>query len=84
MVLVGYRYGLFLDGDHTMGGGGVLRARSVDAYMGIYGENKGVYGTPNSRVWGPKYDNANGIWALKPYHLGPWTFRVGLLLRNSK
>ena len=20
--------------------------------------------------------NINGIWALKPYHLGPWTLRV--------
>ena len=26
-------------------------------------------------VLGPKYYNLNGIWALKPYYLGPWTLR---------
>ena len=26
---------------------------------------------------GPKYYNVNGIWALKPYYLGPWTLRGG-------
>ena len=27
-------------------------------------------------VSGPKYcNNINGIWALKPYHLSPWTHR---------
>ena len=31
MVLAGYRYGVFPDGDHTMGGG--LTTRSVDAYV---------------------------------------------------
>ena len=31
---------------------------------------------PNNRVLGPKYYTINGIWALKPYYLGPWTFRV--------
>ena len=30
---------------------------------------------PNNRVLGPKYHNINGIWALKPYYLGPWTLR---------
>ena len=30
---------------------------------------------PNNRVSGPKYYNMNGIWALKPYYLGPWTLR---------
>ena len=24
---------------------------------------------------GPKYYSINGIWALKPYYLGPWTLR---------
>ena len=31
---------------------------------------------PNNRVLGPKYYNINGIWALKPCYLGPWTLRV--------
>ena len=26
-----------------------------------------------SRVLGPKYYSTYGIWALKPYYLGPWT-----------
>ena len=26
----------------------------------------------------PKYHNINGIWTLKPYYLGPWTFRATL------
>ena len=30
---------------------------------------------PNNRVLGPKYYNINGIWALKPYYLVPWTLR---------
>ena len=34
---------------------------------------------PNDRVLGPKYHNINGIWDLKPYYLGPWTFRVMVL-----
>ena len=25
---------------------------------------------------GPKYYDINGIWALIPYYLGPWTLRV--------
>ena len=25
------------------------------------------------RAAGPKYNNINGIWALKPFYLGPWT-----------
>ena len=29
-------------------------------------------------VLGPKYHNINGIWALNPYYLGPWTLRVYL------
>ena len=32
---------------------------------------------PNSEVLWPKYYNVNGVWALKPYYLGPWTW--GLL-----
>ena len=28
---------------------------------------------PNNRVLGPKYCKINGIWALKPYGVGPWT-----------
>ena len=31
---------------------------------------------PNTRVLGPKYHHKNGIWALKPYYLSPWTLRV--------
>ena len=31
---------------------------------------------PNKMVLGPKYYNINGIWALKPYYLGPRTLRV--------
>ena len=30
---------------------------------------------------GPKYYNVNGIWALKPYYLGPWTLRECLGFR---
>ena len=30
---------------------------------------------PNNRVLRPKCHNLNGIWALKPYYLGPWTLR---------
>ena len=30
---------------------------------------------PDKRVLGPKYYNINGIWALNPYYLGPWTLR---------
>ena len=26
------------------------------------------------------YHNTTGVWALKPYHLGPWTLRVMVLL----
>ena len=26
-------------------------------------------------VLGAKYYSVNGIWALKPYYLGPWTLR---------
>ena len=29
----------------------------------------------NNRALGPTYSNVYGIWALKPYHLGPWTPR---------
>ena len=35
----------------------------------------GVNRTQNDRVLGPKYYNINGIWALKPCYLGPWTLR---------
>ena len=31
---------------------------------------------PNNRALGPKYYSINGIWALKPYYLGPWTLRT--------
>ena len=34
---------------------------------------------PNNGVLGPKYYNINGIWALKPYYLGPWTLRVKIV-----
>ena len=31
---------------------------------------------PNNRGLGPTYHNHdNATWALKPYYLGPWTFR---------
>ena len=30
---------------------------------------------PKYGVLGPKYFNVNGIWALTPYYLGPWTLR---------
>ena len=30
---------------------------------------------PNNRVLKPKYYAINFLWALKPYYLGPWTFR---------
>ena len=33
MVLGSYRYNLFSDGDHTMGGRGGLRTQSADAYI---------------------------------------------------
>ena len=44
---------------------------------------------PNNRVLEPKYYNMNGIWALKPYYLGPWTLRdrfwvVRNLLQSSR
>ena len=31
---------------------------------------------PNNGVLVPKYYDIHGIWALKPYYLGPWTLRV--------
>ena len=30
----------------------------------------------NNGALGPKFHTINGTWALKPYHLGPWTLRV--------
>ena len=53
---------------------------------GYIGGNAGFYGNyigvciqnPNKRVLGPKYYSINGILALKPCYLGPWTLRVGL------
>ena len=42
--------------------------------MGILGTIKGSK-DPNNVVLGPKCYNINGIWALKPYDLGPWTLR---------
>ena len=30
---------------------------------------------PNNGALGPKYYNINGIWALKPHNLGPWTLK---------
>ena len=30
---------------------------------------------PNNGASGPKYHSNSGIWALKPYYLGPWTLR---------
>ena len=34
---------------------------------------------PNNRVLGSKYLTVNGIWALKPHYLGPWTLRKGYI-----
>ena len=31
----------------------------------------------NNRALGTKFYSIHGIWALKPYHLGPWTLRAG-------
>ena len=31
---------------------------------------------PNNRALGPKFHSCYSIWALKPYHLGPWTLGV--------
>ena len=28
-----------------------------------------------NRASGPNYSNIHGVWALKPYYLGPWTLR---------
>ena len=30
------------------------------------------YKDPNNMALGPKYCNINGIWALKPYHMGKY------------
>ena len=39
-----------------------------------YNDPKGPRAQTNG-VLGPKYYNINGMWALKPYDLGPWTLR---------
>ena len=31
---------------------------------------------PNNKVLEPKYYSVNGIWALIPHYLGPWTLGV--------
>ena len=55
-----------------------------EIFVGTAGCNVGAHGQPygskdpNKWVLGPKYYNMNGIWALKPYYLGPWTLRVKL------
>ena len=52
-------------------------------YRGIYRDIGGPYKgfkDPNNRVSGPKY--FVGIWALKPYYLGPWNLRVKLHLQH--
>ena len=33
---------------------------------------------PYNRALGPNYYNVNGIWALKPWYLGPWTLKSKL------
>ena len=35
---------------------------------------------PRTQIIGlrPKYHDVHGIWALKPYYLGPWTLRATL------
>ena len=35
-----------------------------------------------NRVLGPKCYNIIGVWALKPYYLGPWTLRGNYLRGN--
>ena len=46
--------------------------------MRIYGgQYKGIW-DPSDGVLGRKYYNVNGIWALKPCYLGPWTLRAAL------
>ena len=47
MVLVGYRYGFFLDGDHIMGVG---RGAEIAEHVRIYGDIWGVY----RGIWDPK------------------------------
>ena len=42
----------------------------------MWGVYRGIM-DPNNGILGPKYSNINGIWALKPYYLAPWTLRVG-------
>ena len=29
--------------------------------------------------WNPRGPSVDGVWALKPYYLGPWTLREGSL-----
>ena len=41
----------------------------------VYRDCIRVYRTSKNAVLGPKYCNINGIWAVKPYKLGPWTLR---------
>ena len=37
---------------------------------------------PSTRALGPKYYNINGIWALKPHYLGPWTLMNALMAED--
>ena len=52
-----------------------LKGGSRGIYRDIWGLYKGIK-DPNNGVSGPKYYNINGIWALKPSYLGPWTLRA--------
>ena len=50
----------------------ILLSRGV-----IYNSNSNQQGSkdPTTRVFGPIYSSINGIWALRPFYLGPWTRR---------
>ena len=50
-----------------------------ESRLGVGAWSLGLQGSkdPNIRVLGPKYYNMNGIWALKPHYLGPWTRKGG-------
>ena len=58
--------------------GGLHLKGSRGIYRDVWGLYRGI-SDPNFRVLGPKYYDINGIWALKPYYLGPWTLRVSRL-----
>ena len=48
-------------------------------YIGFIGFRVKGSKDPNKRVVELKYCTMNGVWALKPYYLSPWTLRVARL-----